>query len=163
YYSQIGYLASDVKTSFDAQKGELKFLITEGEPTLITEVGVSPITTIELKDLRDRYESEILETFGLKAGDRVQRDKALEGLNAVKDWLRDHDFLLARDPNLEYKVAPNGRVGFFLDISYGPRIRYGFRGNTQFSYRELTALVRDVKEIASGTDYLSSVRRKVLE
>jgi outer membrane protein insertion porin family len=163
YYSKIGYLATDVKTSFDPQKRELKFTITEGEPTLITDVSVSPINTIELKELRERYERDILDVFGLHAGDRIQRDKVLDGVNAVKDWLRDHDFLLARDPNLEYKVAPNGRVGFFLDISYGPRIRYGFRGNKEFSYRELTALVRDVKEVSSGTDYLSSVRRKVLE
>jgi outer membrane protein insertion porin family len=163
YYSKVGYLASDVKTSFDEKTRELKFTITEGEPTLITEVTLSPITSIEDKVLRERYQRDLLEVFGLHAGDRIQRDRVLEGVNAIKDWLRDHDFLLARDPNLEYKVAANGRVGFYIDISYGPRIRYGFRGNKQFSYRELSAIVRDVKEVASGTDYLASVRRKVLE
>lgn len=163
FYSKQGYLASDVKTIFDPQKRELKFVINEGEPTLITSIGLSPLTTVERKDLRQRYEKEILEAFGLNAGDRIQRDKVLDGIQNVKEWLRDHDFLLARDPNLEYKVAEDGKVGIFLDITYGPRIRYGFRGNTQFSYRELNALVGDVKEVASGTDYLASVRRKVIE
>ncbi|MGZ3657370.1 MAG: POTRA domain-containing protein, partial [Bdellovibrionota bacterium] len=163
FYSKQGYLATDVKYSFDSSRRELKFVVTEGEPTLITEVNISPLISVERKDLRARYEREILEAFALTAGDRIQRDKVLDGIQAVKDWLRDHDFLLARDPNLEYKVAEDGKVGIFLDISYGPRIRYGFRGNTQFSYRELTGLVGDVKEVASGTDYLSSVRRKVLE
>lgn len=163
YYGKVGYLATSITPQFDPQKRVLKFVIGEGEPTLITEVTVAPITSIERRDLRERYERDILEVFALKAGDRVQRDRVIDGVNAVKDWLRDHDFLLARDPVLVPKVAPDGKVGFYLDISYGPRIRYGFRGNKQFSYRELSLLVRDVKEVASGTDYLSSVRRKVLE
>jgi outer membrane protein insertion porin family len=70
---------------------------------------------------------------------------------------------MARDPNLEYKVAESGTVGISLDINYGMRIRYGFRGNTQFSYRELIAMVGEVKEVSTGSDYLSAVRRRVLE
>jgi outer membrane protein insertion porin family len=163
FYSKQGYLASQVTNSFDLSKRELKFIINEGEPTLITSVGLSPLNSVERKDLRERYESEILTAFGLGAGDRIQRDRVLDGVQNVKDWLRDHDFLLSRDPNIEYKVAEDGKVGIFLEVSYGPRIRYGFRGNDQFSYRELNALVSDVKEVASGTDYLASVRRKVLE
>jgi outer membrane protein assembly factor BamA len=163
YYGKIGYLASDVKVTFDPEKRVVRFAISEGEPTLITDVSISPITSIEDKALRERYERELLEAFALGPGDRIQRDKVLDGVNAMKDWLREHDFLLARDPNLEYKVAPNGRVGFHIDVSYGSRIRYGFRGNKQFSYRELSVMVRDVKEVASGSDYLASVRRKVLE
>jgi|GEM_PF-4844404 len=163
FYSKQGYLASDVKFTFDPQKHVLRFDITEGEATLLSQVSISPLNSIERKDLRSRYEREILEAFGLKAGDRIQRDKVLDGIQAVKDWLRDHDFLMARDPVLDYKVGEDGRVSLRLEIIYGARIRYGFRGNRQFSYRELTSLVSDVKEISSGNDYLSAVRRQVLE
>jgi outer membrane protein insertion porin family len=163
FYGKQGYLASDIKHSFDPRTRALKFVISEGEPTLLLGVSISPLDSVERKDIRDRYESEILEAFGLKAGDRIQRDKVLDGIQAVKDWLRDHDFLLARDPVLDYKVGEDGRVSLSLAISYGSRIRYGFRGNKQFSYRELTTLVSDVKEISSGSDYLAAVRRRVLD
>lgn len=163
FYSKQGYLASDVSFRFDSGKRSLKFTVSEGEPTLLSAVAISPLSSVERKDLREHYEREILLAFGLKPGDRIQRDKVLEGIQAVKDWLRDHDFLLAKDPVLEYKVNESGQVNLFLDIAYGSRIRYGFRGNVQFSYRELTVLVSDVKEISSGSDYLSAVRRRVLE
>lgn len=163
YYSKLGYLASDVKQSFDQASNILRFRITEGEPTLISGLKISPLITVERKDLRARYENEIREAFGMRVGDRIQRDKVLEGVQAVKDWLREHDFLTARDPVLEYKVATDGKVNISLDIPYGPRIRYGFRGNKQFSYRELMALVGEVKEISTGADYLSAVRRRVLD
>lgn len=163
FYSKQGYLGSDVRYQFDQKKRVLKFTVSEGEPTLLSSVGISPLSTVERRDLRERYEREIMEVFGLKVGDRIQRDKVLDGIQAVKDWLRDHDFLMARDPVLDYKVEEDGRVRLFLEIAYGSRIRYGFRGNKQFSYRELSALVSDVKEVSSGSDYLSAVRRRVLE
>lgn len=163
YYSKLGYLASDVKYLFDTSTKILKFIVSEGEPTLISGIEISPLTSVERKDLRQKYESEIYGAFALRTGDRIQRDKVLDGIQAVKDWLRDHDFLTARDPALEYKVSEDGKVRIILDIAYGPRIRYGFRGNHQFSFRELNTLVSEVKEIASGGDYLSSVRRRVLE
>lgn len=163
FYSKQGYLGSEVRHEFDAKKRVLKFVITEGEPTLLASVGISPLASVERRDLRGRYEKEILEAFALKAGDRIQRDKVLDGIQAVKDWLRDHDFLMARDPVLDYKVDEDGKVRLFLEIAYGSRIRYGFRGNKQFSYRELNLLVGDVKEVSSGSDYLSAVRRRVLE
>jgi outer membrane protein assembly complex protein YaeT len=162
-YSKQGYLATDVKYAFDPRKKILRFNISEGEPTLISSVAISPLDSVERPDLRARYEKEIFTAFGLGAGDRIQRDKVLDGIQAVKDWLREHDFLMAHDPNPEYNVAPDGTVGISLEISYGPRIRYGFRGNTRFSYRELMLLVGEVKEVTSGADYLASVRRRVLE
>ncbi|RYZ95717.1 MAG: hypothetical protein EOP11_24485, partial [Proteobacteria bacterium] len=112
---------------------------------------------------RARYERELRAAFGLELGDRIQRDRVLEGIQRIKDWLRDHDFLMARDPVLEYKVDEQGNVGLFLNIDYGPRIRFGFRGNTQYSYRELMIFVGEIKEVASGNDYLSAVRRRILE
>lgn len=163
FYSKQGYLAADVKWTFDETTKALKFSIIEGEPTLLSSFDISPLNTIELKSLRDRYERDIRELFGLKIGERIQRDRVLDGIQAVKDWLRDHDFLIARDPTLEYKVSADGKVGLFLNINYGPRIRYGFRGNRNFSYRELLNFVGEVKEVASGPDYLVAVRRRLLE
>jgi len=163
FYSKQGYLASDVKVSFDPITHVLKFKISEGDPTVLSSVSISPIVSVERKELRARYEREVLEVFGMKAGDRIQRDKVLEGIQSLKEWLRDHDFLLARDPVPDYQVAEDGRVSLRLSVDYGSRIRYGFRGNKLFSYRELTALVSDVKEVSSGNDYLSAVRRRVLE
>ena len=148
FYSKQGYLAADVGYFFDPQKRVLKFQIREGDPTLISGISISEISSVERKDLKSRYEKEIMDAFALRVGDRIQRDRVLDGVQAIKDWLRDHDFLLARDPVLEYKVAEDGKVGIFINISYGPRIRYGFRGNTRFSYRELMLLVSDVKEVA---------------
>ncbi len=163
FYSKQGYLATEISHAFDSKTGILKFFIKEGEPTLLHKFEFSPLLSVERKDLRQRYENEIQEAFGLKVGDRIQRDKVLDGIQAVKDWLREHDFLMAKDPNLEYKVDEEGKVGLFLNIQYGPRIRYGFRGNHQFSYRELMVLVGEVKEVSSGSDYLAAVRRRVLE
>lgn len=163
YYSKQGYLATEIAYAFDPPTGVLRFLIKEGQPTLLHSFGISPLTSVERKDLRARYERELREAFGLELGDRIQRDRVLEGIQRIKDWLRDHDFLMARDPVLEYKVDEEGRVGLFLNIDYGPRIRFGFRGNTQFSYRELMMFVGEIKEVASGSDYLSSVRRRILE
>ncbi|MGE3261214.1 MAG: POTRA domain-containing protein [Bacteriovoracia bacterium] len=163
FYSKQGYLATEVKYIFDEASRNLKFIISEGEPTLLDSFDISPLTTIELRTLRERYQRDIRERFALKVGERIQRDRVLDGIQAVKDWLREHDFLLARDPVLEYRVSTEGKVGLFLNINYGPRIRYGFRGNKQFSYRELLNFVSEVKEVASGSDYLVAVRRRVLE
>jgi outer membrane protein insertion porin family len=162
-YSRMGYLASDVKYLFEQSTGTLTFSIVEGQPTLLSSIELSPIKSIERKELRERYEDEILQAFGLGVGDRIEREKVLDGIQAVKDWLREHDFLLAKDPTLDYRVQDDGSVGLVLNIQYGTRIRYGFRGNQQFSYRELMALVSEVREISSGSDYLSAVRRRVLD
>ncbi len=163
HYSRMGYLASEVTHQFDSNSGKLTFKISEGEPTLLAKLDISPLTSVERKDLRARYENEIREAFGLKIGDRIERERVLDGIQAIKDWLREHDFLLAKDPTLEYSVLEDGTVGLSVNIQYGARIRYGFRGNIQFSYRELMALVGEVREISSGSDYLSAVRRRVLE
>jgi outer membrane protein insertion porin family len=162
-YSKKGYMASQVKVDFDLESRVMKVQIVEGEPTLISSVDISPLDTVKVDALRNRYENDIREAFGLYPGDRVAREKVLDGIQAIKDWLRDHDFLMARDPALEYHVTDDGRVALKLNIIYGQRIRFGFRGNNQFSYRELLAMVGDVKEVSSGSDYLASVRRRVLE
>jgi outer membrane protein insertion porin family len=161
YYSKQGYLFTEVKSEFNS--GVLTFRINEGEPTLLDSFGLSPLVNVERRDLRGRYERELTEAFGLKVGNRIQRDRVLEGIQAVKDWLRDHDFLMAKDPSLEYRVDESGKVGLFLNIEYGPRIRFGFRGNTQFSYRELMVLVGEIKEVASGNEYLAAVRRRIMD
>jgi outer membrane protein insertion porin family len=163
YYSRQGYLATEISHKFDAEEGVLRFLITEGEPTLLSRLSITPLESVERADLRARYERELRRAFGLRVGDRIQRDRVLEGIQAVKEWMRDHDFLMARDPVLEYHVDESGQVALALNIQYGPRIRYGFRGNYQFSYRELMLLVGEVKEVSSGSDYLTAVRRRVLE
>jgi outer membrane protein insertion porin family len=163
FYTTQGYLASDVKLEFNAKNKELNFRITEGDPTLVGLLEISPLTSIEETRLRVRYEREIAEAFGLKIGDRVQRERVLEGIQRVKDWLREHDFLTAKDPELEYGVSEDGKVKIGLNISYGPRIRFGFRGNFLFSYRELIAFVWEVKEVSSGGDYIASIRRRILE
>lgn len=163
FYSKQGYLATEVTYTFDPQSGVLTFNIHEGAPTLLSALSITPLESVERKDLRARYERELESAFGLKIGDRIQRDKVLEGIQAIKDWLRDHDFVMARDPVLDYKVEEDGRVGLFVNIHYGPRIRYGFRGNHRFSYRELMNLVSEVKEVSSGSDYFAAVRRRVLE
>lgn len=163
FYTTQGYLSSDVKYSFDPKNRNLTFIVREGEPTLISELIFSKLNVIEDKLLRERYEREIAERFGMKKGDRIQRDKVMEGIQAVKDWLREHDFLTAKDPTLEYKVSEDGKVKLILNIQSGPRIRYGFQGNHKFSYRELMLMVGEVKEVSGGNDYLGSVRRRVLE
>lgn len=163
FYSKQGYLASDIKYSYDPTQGELKFLLSEGEPTLVGSLRISPIDTLENKILRGHYERDIADVFGLKVGDRIQRDRVLDGVQAIKDWLRSHDFLTAKDPVIEYKVTEDGKVQLNIDIQYGPRIRYGFRGNHQFSYRELMLYVGEIKEVSSGNDYLAAVRRRILE
>lgn len=124
-YSRMGYLASDVSYFFDESSGKVTFKIVEGEPTLLANLEISPLKTVERKDLRDRYESEIREAFGLKLGDRIEREKVLDGIQAIKDWLREHDFLLAKDPVLDYHVQENGTVALSINIQYGTRIRYG--------------------------------------
>jgi outer membrane protein insertion porin family len=163
FYGRQGYLATAIQTRFDTSTGALIFSIKEGEPTLISSLKITPIETIERLDLRQRFESDLQEKFGLKVGDRLQRDRVMEGLQAIKDWLRFHDFLLARDPAPEYRVGEDGQVSVLININYGPRIRYGFRGNHQFSYRELMGLVGEIKEVSAGMDYLAAVRRRVLD
>lgn len=163
FYSKQGYLATDIKYQYDAKSGDLKFSVVEGDPTLVGSLYISPIDTLENKVLRSHYERDLADIFGLKAGDRIQRDKVLEGVQLIKDWLREHDFLTAKDPVVDYKVSEDGRVQLSINIQYGPRIRYGFRGNKQFSYRELMMYVGEVKEISSGSDYLAAVRRRILE
>lgn len=162
-YSSHGYLGSEVKPEFNPETKILKFKITEGDPTLIGALEISPLADIEEPSLRQRYEREIAETFGLYPGDKIQRERVMDGIQRVKDWLREHDFLTAKDPVLDYKVTEDGKVKLGLNIVYGPRIRFGFRGNSLFSYRELIAFVWEVKEISSGTDYLSTIRRRILE
>ena len=163
YYTSQGYLASDVKGEFNPVTKEMKIVIFEGEPTLIGEIEISPLTMIEDQKLRRRFESDLAEKFSLNVGDRVQRDQVLEGVQNVKDWIRDRDFLLSKDPNLEYKVMDDNRVRLFLNIQYGPRVRFGFRGNNQFSYHELMSFVGDAKETSTGSDYLATVKRKILD
>jgi len=163
FYSRQGYLATNVESTFDSKQSILTISIFEGSPTLLRSLEFPPILSIEKKEIRNRYEREIRESFSLKVGERIERDRVLDGLQSVKDWLRERDFLMATEPTLEYRVDENGEVGLFVNVQYGPRIRFGFRGNTHFSYRELSLLVGEVKEVSSGGDYLTAVRRRVLE
>lgn len=163
FYSRQGYLATNVEANFDAKQSALTISISEGAPTLLRSLEFPPLRTIEKVEIRNRYERELRESFGLKIGDRIERDRVLEGLQSVKDWLRERDFLMASEPTLEYRVDESGEVGLFVNVQYGPRIRFGFRGNTHFSYRELSLLVGEVKEVSSGSDYLTAVRKRVLE
>ncbi|MCO5142646.1 MAG: hypothetical protein M9962_06110 [Oligoflexia bacterium] len=163
YYGKQGYFATDIKANFDERKKELLFTIFEGDPTYLDSLEISPIETIELPALKARYERDIREIFGLRVGDKIQRDKVLDGLKNIKDWLRDHDFLISKDPALEYKVDASGKVGLVIRIDYGNRIRFGFRGNNLFSYRELMNFVSELKEVTSGAEYLNSVKRRIEE
>ncbi|NUM87576.1 MAG: BamA/TamA family outer membrane protein [Bdellovibrionales bacterium] len=162
YYLSNGYL--DVKVDLAVSpRGEVSFEIGEGAPSLVGSVRITPIREVEDKVLRARYEREMAEAFGVEAGNRLQRSRIEEGKIRVKDWLRNKEFVLAKDPAVEPSVQPDGTILLNVRVEYGPRIRFGFRGNNLYSYRELIQMISEVKEIAAGQDYLDAVKRKILD
>lgn len=162
YYFRQGYLQAEVTYKIQ-NDGEVVIRVEEGKPVLVGSVDVSEPSVVEDPAARRRYVRELLEAFGMHPGSRVERKRVDDGKQLVRAWLRDHDFLLAKEPQVEPSVDSNGNISLFLNIDFGPRIRFGFRGNSYFSYRELISFVADVKEISGGTDYVDAVRRKVLE
>ena len=163
YYNGQSFLASEIKVTYIDNDQTAVFEIAEGKPVLIGNIQISPLVLLENLALRRRYERDMLLLLDIKPGQRVVKEKVLEGIQRLKDWLRDHDFLMAKDPVLETKLMESGKIDLNVRVDYGYRIRFGFRGNTQFSYRELISFVREIKEVSAGTDYLESVKRKIIE
>lgn len=162
HYLGNGFLGVKVDL-FVGPEGDLRFDIEEGAPSVVGEVRISPVKEIEDPVIRRRYESELRDAFGVASGERLQRSKVDEGKTRVREWLRDREFVLAKEPVVEPSVAPDESVILLVKIDYGPRVRFGFRGNELFSYRELMQFVSEVKEIAVGQDYLDAVKRKILD
>jgi len=159
-YRAQGFFSIQVTPFYD-KKQILQFKINEGNSTIIGKVTVSPIQSVEDKLVRKRLENSLLDAFDLVSGNRLEKEKLNQGLLNIKTWLRDYDFLVAKDPVLESHIGADGRMNIRVNIDYGARIRFGFRGNKLFSYRELMYHVREIKELSSGVDYIEAVRRKI--
>ncbi len=162
FYNSQGYFKTTIRPEYDSNQ-ILHFFINEAEPTVVRDIVITPITSVENKVLRKKLEEDVLDYFVLARGERLEKERLNQGILNIKTWLREHDFLVAKDPVIETTQNFDGSIDLRININYGSRIRFGFRGNNLFSYRELLALVGDVKEVNSGTDYLEAVRRKVID
>lgn len=162
HYSSQGYTQVKIKPEMDSDKN-LHFIIEEGPPSYVSSVEISPIEVVEDNSLRRRLEVDLEENFGIKIGERLVQDKVNDGLLSVRNWLRSHDFLTAKDPTVSFINEGQGKVRVRLGINFGSRIKFGFRKNQRFSHRELLEMISEVKEVNVGVDYIDSVKRRILE
>lgn len=162
YFAAHGHLGAVIQADF-VEGGSLLFKVEEGSVTRINGISVSEIDSVENKDYRRRMQQSLLDSFGVKKGDKLDKENIDTGLVNVRSWLHGRDFLLAKEPQLEVMRRPDGTADIKLNIQYGPRIRFGFRDNEKFSHRELMTIIDEVKEVSIGSDYLEAIRRKITD
>jgi outer membrane protein insertion porin family len=163
FYRNAGFLQSSVTYEVRADDSVV-FQVVEGSVAKIKSVSIADIQGIGDPREKTILMASALSAFGIKVGDRLDRKEIKLGISRLKEWLRSRDFLIAKEPIVNSVIFDNGTAANLeISISYGPRIRFGFRKNHRFSYRELTAAVAEVQEIGIGSDYLETVKAKIIE
>lgn len=161
FYRRKGYLQTKVEAEIE-EAGRLKIVVSEGEVARIKSISISEIDGIQDRRLRTLLEEGALAQFDLDVGDELDRDKIKDGLIALKEWLKEEKFLIAKEPVANSVILDGGTtVHLDINVEYGPRIQFGFRNNSRFSYRELSQEVEDIEEVGVGTDYLEFVRSRL--
>lgn len=162
FYRNAGFLQADVKVKVEGDK--VTFAVNEGTVATIRSINISDITVVGAPREKNILRKSALDAFGIKVGDRLDRRAIKDGITRLKDWLRSRDFLIAKEPVVN-SVVYDGGASANLDIVivYGPRIKFGYRNNERFSYKELNAAVSEVQEVGIGSDYLDTVKSKITE
>lgn len=162
-YRRKGFLQVRVEAQIE-EAGKLVINVQEGEVARIKSIAISGIDVVKDKRLRALLESSALSQFDLAVNDELDRDKIKEGLVNLKNWLKEEKFLVAKEPVANSVILDGGTtVHLDINVDYGPRIRFGFRNNKRYSYRELAREVEEIEEVGVGTDYLDFVRSKIRE
>ena len=162
-YRAAGYLRVKVGVS-ESNNGVLRISIQESELALIEDVTISDLPEVKDLRLRNLLRERALDAFGMEKGDPLDREKVKEGLFKLRNWLRENSFLVAKDPIVNSVVLNGGRSAHLdVKINYGPRMKFGFRNNKRFSYKELLSFVEDIEEVGVGSDYLSAIKEGIKE
>ena len=163
FYRNAGFLQSSIVVS-TKNDDSIVFLVEEGSVARIKSVNISELSGIGDPREKALLRASALAAFGIKVGDRLDRKEIKNGIVRLKDWLRSRDFLIAKEPIVNSVVFDSGTsANLDLSVSYGPRIRFGFRNNHRFSYKELMASVVEVQEVGIGSDYLETVKSKIID
>lgn len=162
FYLDNGFYLVDI--SFESsQGGNFSLRIKEGPRVRVSEVEFSDIQSIVKGDQQKRLQRELRDAFGLSEGDYLVRSKIDSGIFAIKDWLRNTGFLTATNPKIKVTLNKEKTAAkLHVSIKFGPRLKFGFRGNQLFSYRELMEVVQDVKDLELGVGYIDQIKTRII-
>ncbi len=161
-YKYRGFFKTKIKTSF-SRSGIFRLEIKEGKPVIIKKINLSTMLLIKDKSLRKKLNKQALDAIDIKAGDRLDRKEIKTAINKLKEWLLEKDFLITKEPVTEISIKNNEESAMMnIKVTYGPRIRFGFRNNKRFSKKELLGYVSEVKEVGFDKDYLDAARERII-
>src|SRR3989344_652409 len=162
FYRNAGFLQAEV--TIEVVPEGVRFRSNEGGAATIRSINFSEITVVGDRRERNLLQKSALSAFGVGVGDRLDRRTIKDGIARLKDWLRSRDFLIAKEPVVNSVVYDAGTsANLDITIIYGPRVRFGFRNNERYSYKDLIAAVAEVQEVGIGADYLDTVKSKITE
>ena len=163
YYRNAGYLQAAIVPKIEGG-GVLVLNISEGGAAIIRDISISSMEGVGDIKIRRILEQSAIEAFGVRVGERLDRRQVRDGMTKLKDWLKSRDFLIAREPVVNTIIFDGGgSARIDISVAYGPRIRFGFRNNQRFSFKELSTIAAEVQEVGIGADYLDVVRAKIYD
>ncbi len=135
-YARIGYERAEIEVTLrdtsSAERRVLRVVVSEGEPTRIAVLRMSP----------DRPPSEVDPegAFGLHAGDIFDRRHLGDGARALEARLREHGYLEAQVGTPEIVAGEDG-VTLVVPCEIGRRYRVVVEGEEPLSHTDVEAVL----------------------
>jgi len=151
-------LFSNVRLLTEARgERDVAVIFEVAEPPVIQQVEFVGLRSVDTTDVLNYLREMNLSPV---AGARLDENKLMRTVNAVRQFLHLQGFPLAR-VTVTRQDIPTNAVNLALTVEEGPRARIGrieFEGNTIFSDEEL----RDALELTSESSFWSKIRGRDL-
>jgi outer membrane protein insertion porin family len=165
YYAGRGYRNAKIDLQVKDIEGSNVILIIkvdEGEPCLITSVGISDPPMAGGIAVSRKFKESIYKAFLIKPGDRYDEDHIYDRVRVLREYLIKNNFIQASLEKLNVNFSDGGnKASIDLSMKYGDRVTFGFIGNKVFSHGQLYELILQLKNTDMGKDYEEVIRRKI--
>ncbi|MBC7691096.1 MAG: BamA/TamA family outer membrane protein [Methylotenera sp.] len=162
--------------SLKASENTVKFIVNEGLPTRVAsfELFLDGKHDAAFSHFWKNKRAVLSEKFGLRPGEVFDQQKVIAGKKAIQDDLAADEFIGVRvddvrittenHVNSRWVNLPTARwVKLEIHLDIGERVSFGFRGNTVFTYAQLTAIVDEQRLLGFGRDYVARIQSKIEE
>ncbi|MFZ9595029.1 MAG: POTRA domain-containing protein [Bdellovibrionia bacterium] len=153
----------------------LEFQVREGLPDRVAQVQVNAVLSSPQDS--SRILDQIRSRIPLKIGSRLDQDQIAEIKRDIQEYLALQGFVGARVLEVTESLVPqefkknmpqlqNGAarwIALQFSIELGERVRFAFRGSSVLTLTALNDLVKELRLLGLGKDYVDVVRSRILD
>ncbi len=183
-YQSRGYLAVRVRSDLVRRKNPkgktetiLKFTIFEGKPTRMKEIRLVPLdlNNLFLKSDWNNIKKKIESKINFSAGEIMHQDRMSDVRKAISEILVEEEFISSSikgvkihpvteiESELLKKYPDTGGWGIVeIKLSVGDRVKFGFRGNKEFSKAELHDIIDEKREIGFSENFIEEIKKAII-